>query len=90
MLAFDPLDDKIYFKLQQPFLLFSSELECPKPSDLANGYMDCDLPTYLYQSVCSVRCNDGFALQGPMFIQCQANKTWKYLGDQSCKGIVIK
>lgn len=65
-----------------------TKLKCPKPTDLVNGYMDCDLPTYLYQSVCLVRCNNGFALQGPMFIQCQANETWKDLGDQSCNDIV--
>lgn len=51
-----------------------SRVQCPAPEDIPNGIVDCQ--DHSYQSTCSFTCHTGFALEGPVVSQCQADRTW--------------
>lgn len=63
-----------------------SEAKCRKPDDLSNGAVNCPNTSYVYQSICSYQCNTGFTLQGSVFTQCQADKTWTVVDAPECVG----
>jgi hypothetical protein len=56
-------------------LIVFSEVECPSPPKLENGYAT-GKPPYRAGDLASFECEEGYRMEGQSIIACQDNGKW--------------
>ncbi|XP_060607314.1 sushi, von Willebrand factor type A, EGF and pentraxin domain-containing protein 1-like isoform X2 [Ruditapes philippinarum] len=60
------------------------KIMCSAPQLPEHATVQCSDQNYGYQTVCTMACDNGFALIGAFYIQCQANGSWSNIANSLC------
>ncbi|XP_060579836.1 uncharacterized protein LOC132736665 isoform X2 [Ruditapes philippinarum] len=60
------------------------KIMCRAPQLPEHATVQCSDQNYGYQTVCAMACDNGYALVGAYYIQCQANGSWYNIANSLC------